>query len=453
MEVVKITFVGTCEDYVYDLETEDGTYLGGDDILLKNTDSCMIKFNVPIDEYKEESGSFRMNDYMKKHFELAKGNADKITKVFKDPIKLEFEKVMYPYFLLEKKRYIYIECAMCEIHGSVMLGDESELIPMCPKCKIAHTIPSVMNKLKETIIDDTEEYEETEEEPGEEPGEEEEEETEEETDVINKADVINYKGISIARRDTCAYVKKVYLEILKIAMLDFIPGQEHIVINKAVEHAKECMKKLIEGNVNVKLLTLSKSLRGSYKVRPKYKGPYVKPENSRVITDITTPIKWDNAFCTWCQEECLDPEFNDNKKCKNCKKCMDTTKCIYCKDALVTVSSAHVYVAKVYKKLNPTNPLRPPDRVPFVFVSPLTNGKNIKQCNIASHPDYLNGRKIDHVYYFEHQMKEPISQILNLLLANAGTSSKDCEYLYSMFVYDVQRKKVGQKSFADMKKQ
>jgi len=442
MEIISIEYVDTCDDYVYDLETEDGTYLGGDDILLKNTDSVMIKFNVPIDEYKiQETGKFKMNEYMKKHFELAKETADRITKVFKSPIKLEFEKVMFPYLLLEKKRYIYIECGMCEIHGYVMLGDESELIPMCNSCKKAHTVPTdIISLLKDRPkqLNDNVTKEDF---------EIEEESDNDEDDLINKADVINYKGITIVRRDSCLYVKNSYLEILKIAMLDFIPGSEYIAINKAVEHAKICMERLIRGQVDTSLLTLSKSLRNNYKVRPKYKGTIQKTpaQKSKEIQDISTSIKWDNSFCTWCQEECPDPEFND-KKCRSCIHCTVDVKCNYCVHSLVTVSSPHVYVAKIIKKLNPSDHLKPPSRVPFVFIEK-PGSKNAKQCEIVCHPDFIGNNKIDYLYYFEHQMLEPISQIINLLRAS-GTTSRDTEDLYKSVLNEMNRKKSGQKKLS-----
>eukprot|EP00736_Rhodelphis_marinus_P000075 Rmarinus@m.29088 len=59
-------------------------------VIYGDTDSVMIKFNVPD---------------VATAMKLGEEAADKITQVFLDPIKLEFEKVYYPYLLINKKRY------------------------------------------------------------------------------------------------------------------------------------------------------------------------------------------------------------------------------------------------------------------------------------------------------------------------------------------------------------
>lgn len=92
------------EEYVYDLETSVGTFSSGEGIILKNTDSCYVKFYVDKSDFPEASGEF-----MKEHFRLADECAIELTKIFKPPIELEFEKIMYPFFLYAKKRYAYLE--------------------------------------------------------------------------------------------------------------------------------------------------------------------------------------------------------------------------------------------------------------------------------------------------------------------------------------------------------
>lgn len=68
-----------------------------------DTDSCYVKFFVARSKYETE------NDYLEEHFRLAQECANKITASFKKPIELEFEKIMYPFFLYKKKRYAYNE--------------------------------------------------------------------------------------------------------------------------------------------------------------------------------------------------------------------------------------------------------------------------------------------------------------------------------------------------------
>lgn len=97
-EVISIEYVGeTHDEFVYDLETEDGTFQAGEgNIILKNTDSIYTIFNG-IDMEKEGS--------MQKVFDLSIEAADMISKTFPPPMELEFEKVMFPFILCSKKRY------------------------------------------------------------------------------------------------------------------------------------------------------------------------------------------------------------------------------------------------------------------------------------------------------------------------------------------------------------
>jgi DNA polymerase delta subunit 1 len=83
--------------YVYDLETEAGTFQAGiGQLIVKNTDSVMVEFDVQGRKGQEAI------DYSWVQGELA---AEQCTKLFKAPNELELEKVYCPYFLYSKKRY------------------------------------------------------------------------------------------------------------------------------------------------------------------------------------------------------------------------------------------------------------------------------------------------------------------------------------------------------------
>lgn len=60
------------------------------DVVYGDTDSVMVKFGVPD---------------VKTAMELGEKAADEVTKLFPHPVKLEFEKVYFPYLLMNKKRY------------------------------------------------------------------------------------------------------------------------------------------------------------------------------------------------------------------------------------------------------------------------------------------------------------------------------------------------------------
>jgi DNA polymerase delta subunit 1 len=110
---------------VYDIETESGHFLAGvGDTVVKNTDSCYVKFIVSRELFKTEE------EYLEEHFRLAQECADAITASFKKPIELEFEKVMYPFFLYKKKRYAYLEWVRGKGNAIVCEGISSKGIEL-----------------------------------------------------------------------------------------------------------------------------------------------------------------------------------------------------------------------------------------------------------------------------------------------------------------------------------
>ncbi|AGE55819.1 DNA polymerase [Acanthocystis turfacea Chlorella virus MN0810.1] len=74
--------------------------LPGSVVVYGDTDSIMVKMKLP--EGKDQDN---IND----HFEVAKWLAGEITKEYKAPNDLEFEKIYYPYILYSKKRYAAIK--------------------------------------------------------------------------------------------------------------------------------------------------------------------------------------------------------------------------------------------------------------------------------------------------------------------------------------------------------
>jgi len=73
----------------------------GSVVVYGDTDSVMVKMNVP----DKEDGTVDMEA----HFKMAKWLAGEITKDFRAPNDLEFEKVYYPYVLYSKKRYAAVK--------------------------------------------------------------------------------------------------------------------------------------------------------------------------------------------------------------------------------------------------------------------------------------------------------------------------------------------------------
>jgi len=77
-------------DMVLDVYSKKKGFPHDSVVIYGDTDSVMIKFGVKT---------------VKEAIEIGKEAAVKITKIFEKPIRLEFEKVYWPYLLLGKKRY------------------------------------------------------------------------------------------------------------------------------------------------------------------------------------------------------------------------------------------------------------------------------------------------------------------------------------------------------------
>lgn len=87
-------------DYVYDIETDEGVFHAGiGELILKNTDSAYINF------------PHLANGSAKEIWEYCEHVAIEVSKLFKAPMKLAFEEVIYWRFLiLSKKRYMSMKC-------------------------------------------------------------------------------------------------------------------------------------------------------------------------------------------------------------------------------------------------------------------------------------------------------------------------------------------------------
>jgi DNA polymerase delta subunit 1 len=74
-------------------------------------------------------------------FKVAENAAKEISKTFKDPVQLEFEKFMFPLILCGKKRYIYVEWTDPKQHNGVIEAKGVELVRRdnCPYVKDSMT--------------------------------------------------------------------------------------------------------------------------------------------------------------------------------------------------------------------------------------------------------------------------------------------------------------------------
>ena len=91
----------TQDEYVYDIETETGRFMGGiGNIILKNTDSCYINFP----QFKDEKDAQDCYDF-------CINVENEMLSLFPRPMKLAYEdKIYWRFFILSKKRYMALQC-------------------------------------------------------------------------------------------------------------------------------------------------------------------------------------------------------------------------------------------------------------------------------------------------------------------------------------------------------
>jgi len=288
-------------DYVYDIETEDGTFQAGvGEMIVKNTDSCYVIFPEPVNQ----------DGTLTNLFKLAETAAEEISKTFKKPIELEFEKFMYPLILVAKKRYMYLEWTKPETHNGC----------------------------------------------------------------------IEAKGVELVRRDNCPYVKETLDAVLNPIMFKNN-------LEQGVQAAEYHIDQLLNGQVDIKKLILSKNLRNDYK------GYTKSPEGK------------------WLAPKTIESKV-DGKKVK--KEVKDSKGNVVLEESCPTM--AHVALVEKMRERDPNSAPKPGDRVPFVYID-IGDPKALSWKKVED-PVYAieNRVPIDTLYYLEHQLKNPLKTIFDILL-------------------------------------
>lgn len=101
--IQEIQDLGYYEDWVYDLETEEGTFQAGvGELIVKNTDSVFLHYKTKKIDLKNKE---EVTQALEESFKIGEEIAQEATKMFKKPILLEFEKVYFPFISFAKKMY------------------------------------------------------------------------------------------------------------------------------------------------------------------------------------------------------------------------------------------------------------------------------------------------------------------------------------------------------------
>ena len=373
-------------EFVYDLETEDGQFGAGiGEIIVKNTDSVFISFK---DYLLKKHGELSDDELLQKTIDVGIEAGALITHQLKKPQELEYEKTFFPFIIFSKKRYV---------------GNKYEFN---------------IKKFKQTSM-----------------------------------------GIVLKRRDNAMIVKDIYGGVI-----DMILNKRNI--EAAKEYFVNEVKKLLDGNVDIYSLIISKSIRSIYanptqiahKVLADRMGdrdPGNKPKSNDRIPYCY--IDKSAVKCTICNGK-ITP-----MNCK-CVRCMN----MYCSKHLFTHRKTCLIRCRYYKRTNEEEKEYQLAKVKRISEKRAINNRNInsfiKMCktchgwysdeamilhnirtdkykrkhhdkckkkltnkllqgDIIEHPDYImkNKLKMDYRYYLEHQIKKPVMQIFGLTMDNPKT--------------------------------
>jgi DNA polymerase delta subunit 1 len=304
------------------------------EVVYGDTDSIYVKFK----------SDFKGQDHMNYVFKIAPECASRISATFKNPIELEFEKVMYPFILYSKKRY----------------------------ASLFWTNPE-------------------------------------------KCDYIDYKGIQVVRRDNCTFVRENSKQIfeyifLNSKILDYSFDNVDELIETSKEFARDKIRKLINGEVPMKELLLSKSLRAGYAFDRKA----ICSECTKTYYEINIVNKKEMDI-TLLTKKSVDEFIKIKHKCPSCEKETTFEKC--------PANIPHVALARKRESRDKMDKVASGDRVPYVFAT----YDSTKQFEKVEDPNYVvkNRIPIDYIYYFEHQFKSALETIFSPMLSDVTELWKD----------------------------
>jgi DNA polymerase elongation subunit (family B) len=212
------------------------------------------------------------------------------------------------------------------------------------------------------------------------------------------------------RRDNCPFVRENSKQIfeyifLNNKVLDYSFENVDELIETSKEFAREKIRKLINGEVPMKELLLSKSLRSGYAFDRKA----ICTECTKTYYEINVVGKKEMDVIVLTKKS-VDEFIKIPHKCPNCDKETMFEKC--------PANIPHVALARKRELRDKMDKVASGDRISYVFAT----YDSTKQFEKVEDPNFVikNRIPIDYVYYFEHQFKSAIETIFTPMLENVS---------------------------------
>lgn len=393
-KIISIEILRECSEneYVYDIETTDGTFQAGiGQMIVKNTDSIFVNFTDHIKQ-KYPDRTFTEEELLEESIKIGQEAAKNVNKDVKAPQNIEYEKTFWPFVIFSKKRYF---------------GNKYE---------------KSIKKYKETSM-----------------------------------------GIVLKRRDNAQILKTIYKGII-----DIILNKRDLAGSKLF--FREAVKNLLEGNVDISQLVISKTIKADYanptqiahKVLADRMGERDegnKPQsNDRIPYCYIDPHNWKcsmckgkindkNCKCTTCMKIfCFQHMGNHKSKCVPvCRFCKVTDKILEKDDNEGKLEKCLTCTAHYCPKCFPKHKMQK-DKYGVINHNKCKKAivPKLLQGDLIEIPQYIQEEKlkIDFMYYFEHQIMKPVYQIFELDMKHPESIVQDLIVAYN-------NKKNGSQSIAN----
>jgi DNA polymerase elongation subunit (family B) len=364
-EIKKMSLIDfDCENnYIYDLETETGTFHGGvGELTVKNTDSVFLSFKDYIAEKHRSEGELSEYRKMELTEKYCTEAANLVTSISKQPQNLEFEKILYPFIIFSKKRYV-----SNKYEGSITKFKQNSMGIVLKRRDNAPIVKDIYGGIIDTIlnernIDKAKEFF-----------------KERVANLLEGNADIKRLIITKSLRGNYANPTQIAHKVLADRIGERDPGNKpmpsdripYCYIDPKILKCHKCGKdKLNEKDCKCRVCMKL------------YCNLHLKSHRELC-----------KKMCRFCRKETPVSEI---KMCKTCGG-------YYCKDDMVK----HTMRTDKYKEVHY-------DKCKKLLPQKLIQG------DILEHPDYImeNDLKIDYKYYLDHQIEKPCMQIFSLTMKN-----------------------------------
>ena len=189
---------------------------------------------------------------------------------------------------------------------------------------------------------------------------------------------IDVKGLQLVRRDNAPYTREVCSEVLAKILESSDPSD-------AIALGKQRAQELIDGQVSMEKLVMSKSLSSQYKTKAHCARCVIVMEGDRCAT-----CGGSEQLTTWKYKRMMDEIPQP------------------------IPSQPHVQVIEKMNRRNPGSHPQTGDRVPFILVK--HEDPRARLFEKAEDPAYATPDQVDYMHYFTSQLKKPVEDLLEPLI-------------------------------------